>query len=210
MASSKIYFRYSSSQQTNTGSEDVTTDTHYDLISFLGYMQHMGVDFLPIKWQPALGDVGRGGSARISQAQINLGTSFAFKRAYFDGINTEDCFERAIKEALILRHVYLINHKNFIRLEAFCLEIFSEPERLLPVLVFDKFPLGNLQEFLLSGASITFQERLCFCADIAKALSALHSLRTHCTLHTQSSMLTSVARYHTWRHQTFECLGIRA
>lgn len=173
MTSSNTYGRYSSSLQSNTRSEDVAPDTHYDLISFLGYMQQKRVDFLPIKWQPALGDVGRGGSARISQAQTNLGASFAFKRTYFDGIDTEDSFERSVKEALILRHVHLINHENFIRLEAFCLETFSEPERLLPVLVFD---MGDLQKFLLSEESITFQERLCFCADITKALAALHSL----------------------------------
>ena len=165
---------------------------------------------MPIKWHSALGDVGKGGSARISQAPIRRGSGFAFKRTRFDGINTEDCFERAVKEALVLRHVYLINHENFIRLEAFCLEIFSEPEQLLPVLVFDNFPLGNLQEFLLSEARITFDERLRFCADIAKALATLHGLRTYRTLHKQSSMLTGAVRYYTWGHQTFERLGIRA
>lgn len=179
MTSSVPYSGYSGHfpiPETYTRSE-AANDNHHDLISFLGYMQGLGVDFLPIKWQTGLKDAGRGGSARVSQAQINLGTSFAFKRMYFDGTNTEECYKRAANEASILRHTYLIHHFNMIRLEGFCLEILSQPERLSPVLIFNNFPLGNLQEFLLSNVSVTVNERIGFCADIARALVALHELR---------------------------------
>ncbi|KAL9038077.1 MAG: hypothetical protein Q9180_003353, partial [Flavoplaca navasiana] len=155
---------------------EVAWEDHRDLISFLGYMQYLGVDFLPIKWHPGLKDVGTGGSARVSQAPFNLETSFAFKRLYFDGTNTEECYERATKEASILRHVHLIHHFNMVRLEAFCLEILARPVRLSPVLIFNKFPLGNLQEYLLVNASVTVEERIRFCADTARALAALHAL----------------------------------
>ncbi|KAL9009891.1 MAG: hypothetical protein Q9173_005120 [Seirophora scorigena] len=64
-----------------------------------------------------------------------------------------------------------------ISVESFCLEILSPPELLSPVLIFNKFPLGNLQNFLLSKASVTFDDRLRLCADIAKALATLHSLQ---------------------------------
>ena len=169
--------RHSNIQQTSTESEELVSGSHSDLISFLGYMQKSGIDFLPIKWQPAVPDLGRGGSARISQAAITLGISLAFKRVFFDGTNLEECFRQVSKEALILRHVYLINHKNFIKVEAFSLEIIAEPDTLLPVLIFDKVPLGNLQDYLVSNNTATFEERLGFCADILEALAALHNLR---------------------------------
>ncbi len=180
MATSVLVPQYSISQKPATCSRELAQESasvgHHDLISFLGLMQKSGVDFLPIKWQPALEDLGKGGSAGVSQALINTGTSFAFKRLFFDGLNTEKCFERLGREALILRHVWLINHENLIRLEAYCCEILKEPERIAPVLIFEKFTLGNLQDFLLSekARSITFGERLGFCADIANALAALH------------------------------------
>ena len=44
----------------------MTVDTHDGLISFLGYMQHIGVDLLRIRWQSALRDVDKGGSAPYS------------------------------------------------------------------------------------------------------------------------------------------------
>ena len=62
--------------------------------------------------------------------------------------------------------------------------------------MFDKFPLGNLQEFLLSEASITFDDRLRFFADIPKALAALDSLCAYYISHKKSSILTSAVRCH--------------
>ena len=110
-------------------------------------MQKSGVDYLPIKWQPALEELGKGGSAGVSQALINIGTSFAFKRLFFHGLNEEKCYERLGKEALILRHVHIINHQSFIRLEAYCCEILKEPERISPVLTFEKFPWATYKNF---------------------------------------------------------------
>ena len=180
MATSVLVPQYSIPQKPDICSRELAQTSasvgHHDLISFLGLMQNSGVDFLPIKRQPALKDLGRGGCACISQALINTGTTFAFKRLFFDGLNMEKYFERLGKEALILRHVHLMNHENLIQLEAYCCEVPKEPERISPVLIFEKFQLGNLQDFLLSdnAKSITFSERLSFCADIANALAALH------------------------------------
>ena len=152
---------------------------HYDLISFLGLMQWLGVDLIPIKWRPALGDLGMGGSAVISQASISAETSFAFKRLSFDEQNTEKCFERLMKEAMILMQIPIANNDSFPRLEAYCFDVLKEPERIAPVLIFEKFPLGNLQDFLSSeqGRSLPFNERLGFCADIADAIAGLHEMR---------------------------------
>ncbi|KAL9615144.1 MAG: hypothetical protein Q9167_000462 [Letrouitia subvulpina] len=139
-------------------------------------MQMSGVDFLPIKWQPALRNLGLGGSAAVSQALINIETSFAFKRLFFDGVGPEKCYERLATETKILRHISLLRHENVVRLEGYCCEILREPERISPVLIFEKFPLGNLQDFLLSARAenIAFCDKLGFCADIADALAALH------------------------------------
>lgn len=149
---------------------------HSDLISLLGRFQHCGIDYLPIKWQPALKDLGRGGSARVSQSIFNNETSFAYKRFLPDGLDSENCFEKLGKEVRILVHPSFFRHENFIRIAAFCYEIHQETERILPVLIYEKSPFGNLQDFLLSenARGITFSDRLGFCADIASVLVALH------------------------------------
>ena len=81
-------------------------------------MQRYGVDILPIKWEPARRDLGAGGSANVSQALINLQTSFAFKRLFHAGRATEESINRLVMEILILRHPELQDHANVVRLEA--------------------------------------------------------------------------------------------
>ena len=177
MTTSALEPYYPTSQVSST-EVNSTSAKHHDLISFMGLMQRYGVDLLPIKWQPALADLGRGGSASVSQALINIQTSFAFKRVTFTNGETEECFDRLVKEVSILRHPELRNHDSLIRLEAYCCEILEEPEQISPVLIFEKAPLGDLQSFMLSerARSISSSVKLDFCSDIARALSALHSL----------------------------------
>lgn len=157
---------------------DSTIAKHDDLVSFMGLMQKCGVDLLPIKWQPALADLGRGGSANVSQALINTQTNYAFKRVFFTDGGTEKSFERLVKEVSILSHPELRNHDSMIQLEAYCCEILEKPERISPVLIFATAPLGDLQSFMLSeeARSLSSNVKLGFCLDIARALSALHGL----------------------------------
>jgi Protein tyrosine and serine/threonine kinase len=158
---------------------DCISTKHHDLISFLALMQHCGVDFLPIKWQPALEDLGRGGSADVSQALINSEMSFAFKRVFFAGRSTDESFRRLTTEVLVLRNRLVQGHPNIIRLEAYCCEILTGYERLSPVLIFEKAHLGDLQCFVLSekATEIPFDVKVGLCSDIAEALHVLHSNR---------------------------------
>ena len=183
MATSLLLSQYWISQKHTAGFSGTAltylSGGHYDLISFLALMQFLGLDLITTRWKSALEDLGMGGSAIISQASINTETSFAFKRLSFDVLNTEKCFERLMKEAMVLMQIPVTHNENFIRLEAYCLDVQQEPERITPVLIFEKFPLGNLQDYLLSerGRNTIFRERLAFCADIAYALSTLHEIR---------------------------------
>ena len=177
MATSDLLTRYSDVQEPVICLREVAQSSsptgHYDLISLLGRLQFFGIDYLPIKWLPATKDLGQGGSARVSQALVNSNVSWAFKRPFSDDLIGEKDFERLGKEACVLT---LVKNENLIRIEAYCYEISKETERISPVLIFEKFPLGNLQDFLLSKktGNITLSERLGFCADIANALAALH------------------------------------
>ena len=52
----------------------------HNFVAFLGATQALGIDFLPITWQSAMEDVGRGATAEIRQSLLSLQTSLAFKR----------------------------------------------------------------------------------------------------------------------------------
>ena len=68
-----MFTRYSAS--TNR----TKTDLQNDLISFLSLVQKCNVDFLPIPWQPTLGDLGKGGSGTINQSTLSTDMLLAFK-----------------------------------------------------------------------------------------------------------------------------------
>jgi hypothetical protein len=66
--------------QSAAPAKGAVTDLPCDFISFLGIAQGLKIDSLPITWQPALDSLGRGATAEIRQALVNLQMSFAFKR----------------------------------------------------------------------------------------------------------------------------------
>ena len=159
----------------------LATLKHYDLITFLSLAQKRKVDFLPITWQSALGHLGRGGTANVSQSVINIETSFAFKR--MDLIVHErladplkETFEKLISELLVLRNPSLLGHLNIVGLEGICWEVNYGSEEALPVLVLKKAEFGDLGTFLDSERIVkeTFNVRIGLCVDIASATMALH------------------------------------
>src|ERR1700721_2658581 len=72
--------RYETLIQSAAPEKRVHSDTHYDLVAFLGLAQRLEIDFLPITWQPKLDVIGKGDTAEIWQTLINVQISFAFKR----------------------------------------------------------------------------------------------------------------------------------
>jgi serine/threonine protein kinase len=150
------------------------------VLSFLGIVQSLKIDFLPITWQPALDVIGQGGTAEIRQAMVNLQMSFAFKRlASTERVQSERgdarIFRAFIAEMSVLSHPSVRDHPNVIRFEGICWDVVSSGEKVWPVLVFEKARNGDLLTFMgqAEGRSLTIGERLNICADIAIAVSCI-------------------------------------
>lgn len=117
---------------------------HFDLVSFLSAVQNCAVDILPLTWREAEDPLGRGGTAVVNQALVNLETSFAFKRtvklrmpqvsaADMDGASVyekdrtmaeyksqESIYRALISELLILRHPSVRRCRNIMDIQAIC------------------------------------------------------------------------------------------
>lgn len=139
-----------------------------DLIGFLGLMNHFDVPLLPLTWQPALATLGRGSTAKVNQALVHAGMSYAFKR-----MRTEKNFERWVNEVMVLTR--LRGHPNISSVEACCLEILDNG-KLSPVLVFQMAELGDLEKYMRSDLAehMEFQDSLRLCLDVGAGLKAIH------------------------------------
>jgi hypothetical protein len=146
-----------------------------DLIAFLSIVQKYDIDFLDITWQPALDDLGKGGSGTISQSMYNSDLSFAFKRFHEDG-GLDEAFLPLMTEVLILSQPAIRSHPNIINLEGICWEIKPRTEKAAPVLVFEKAAC-DLQQFMNGheGSNMSIDGRLKICADIGSAIMTLHA-----------------------------------
>ena len=172
-------------------------DVKYDLITFLGVAQKLGIEFLPITWQPALDHIGRGATAEIREAVMSLRASFAFKHPIFRSSFSSEEFENRILPSLIAEMSILADpsirrHPNIIQLQGICWEVLSgggepvsrdkpiESEKggIVPVLVFEKANHGDLSSFMMhsAGKQLSFRDRLEICTAIAKAIGAMHSI----------------------------------
>ena len=157
---------------------------HYDFISFLATTQKAGVMFLPLNWRPELEKLGLGGQGDIRQLQVTADTTFAFKRLSTtsrNGQQTEDSERRLFRalqsEVLILCNPSVRNHPNIVNLEAVCWDLSSE-EAVMPVLVYEKSPFGDLRQFLDSdaGKKLNLQSKLDICFRIGKAIEVMHTI----------------------------------
>jgi Protein tyrosine and serine/threonine kinase len=156
------------------------THNHSHLLALLAFAQARNLDFLPIRWQEALGSIGEGGSATITQRLVTLRTSMAFKRLKSSLIPKADeqkAFKSLMSEIAILTTPSIRNLPYIVNIEAVCWDISESEERVWPVLVFDKATDGNLQNFLISpeGCATDILERLGWCGQVAEALCVLHA-----------------------------------
>jgi hypothetical protein len=162
---------------------NVVTDLHSDISYLLGIAQDRQIDFIPIKWQPALDKIGGGGTAEIRQSLINLQMSFAFKRPResLKRLKTKrEALAPSISEISVLGHPRIRSHPHIVRLEAICWDISDTNDAdVWPVLVFEKSQCGDLQRFLTSGEGLQLgvDQRLKLCYHAASALSTIHSCR---------------------------------
>jgi hypothetical protein len=162
-----MFTRYSA---TTTGTND---NAECDLIAFLSIVQKCNIDYLPLKWQPALSNLGTGGCGTISQSTFIANTPLAFKRFHDD---RDFDFLSLISEVLILSQSPIRNHPNIINLEGICWEIKPTTEEAVPVLVFEK-AAWDLQQFMNAhdGRNMSINDQLRICADIGSTIMTLHA-----------------------------------
>jgi hypothetical protein len=155
---------------------------HPDLITLLAAAQRNCVEFVPIIRQEALGLLGKGGTAEISQAMVNLERSFAFKdtsrhRAIDigDSGRPKGPYEILTLELSILTHPVIRNHPNIVDIEGICWEI-TKDDHVYPVLLFEKAEHRDLLQFSpsLQAGITSFDAKLSLCIDIARGIYTLH------------------------------------
>ena len=148
-------------------------DSEYDLITFLAVVQKLQVNILPLTWQSARVEIGRGASATVYESTFNI---YAFKCVadHQDKKWKANSFRALINEVIVLSH--LREHLNIIQLKGICWRITAYNE-VWPVLVFEKAPFGDLYDLLKRpiGKKLSFFDRLSLCADIVNAIMHMHS-----------------------------------
>lgn len=172
----------------------------YGFVDTIALAQRLGLSFLPIPWQAALGQLGSGGQADIYQATINIQTSFAFK-SYETTLGIHRCnFQGLINEMVMLTHPLIKSHPHIVKLEGVCWDI-QDDQNVSPVLVFEKAHMGDLDHFITSGLwpDIPFAERLSICADIGIAVRDMHSNGILNSTHSNKTRCLSNKRYRSWR-----------
>jgi hypothetical protein len=153
--------------------------SHEDLLALLSLVQILEIDILPLMWYPAL-HVGRGGFAALNEAPVNKEVNLAFKRL----ISMESTSEKArgsflssMKEIAILRHYNVSKHPNIVDFYGISWEINLIGGQILPVLVLEKAPYGDLFRFRNSpeGKNLSVKTKLSLCTQIAEGLAMLHA-----------------------------------
>lgn len=172
-----------------------------NIITFLATVQNLRVPILPVTWQTIAGIKG-GGTSQISQAAMNLETSFAFKRVKDeamlsrDRIDDDKCFRWVINELMVLWHPAIRGHVNILELQGLTWDIRLRHDeedngkvstqthgkyKAWPVFVFEKSQHGDLEEFARSpiGRGLSTADRLKICFEIANAIAHMHSYGTY-------------------------------
>lgn len=152
----------------------------FDFLPFLATAQALQIEFLPIAWDNGADYIGLGGTSVLEQALVTADTSFAFKtfreRSLCEKRPKEYTYQILIHEITILSQSLMRQHTNVAQLQGICFEISPDDDEPWPVLVFEKSHLGDLWSFSKrKGQDLTVDERLGICADVTRAVIAMHA-----------------------------------
>ena len=150
----------------------------HSFLSFLATAQALGIEFLPITWQSARQEIGKGGTSRVHEAPANIRMSLAFKRVKDDekSKNIEaEIFQMLNNEIIVLGHPSIQEHPNIVKLQGVCWDI--SDDKVWPVLVFEKSQFDDLYSFAARtvGKELDIHHRLKLCIEIGEAIIYMQS-----------------------------------
>ena len=186
----------------------------YNFLSFLATAQALDVKILPISWNSAREEIGRGGTSMINQALANLQMSFAFKRVTDDERlerSEGEIYRSLINEMAVLSHRGIREHSNIVPLLGICWD--TSDDTIWPVLVFERSQFGDLFSFARTqvGRELDSNARLKLCIEIGKAVTDMHSqsgFLDESRIATQADR-KALTRHYPWRSETPECPHIQ-
>ncbi|KAI1090753.1 hypothetical protein F5B19DRAFT_300026 [Rostrohypoxylon terebratum] len=120
-------------------SDDILSNFHPDLISFITLCQYHKVDFWPISWDLTLDKLGRGATGDVRQFLVDLKSQFAFKIfstsripqghrlpenvSTFFFADDEKLFKNLISEIIILSQPQVQQHAHIVNVEGVCFDV---------------------------------------------------------------------------------------
>jgi hypothetical protein len=143
----------------------------------LALAQSREVDFLPLIHQPALGNVGVGGTAIVNQRFIGNELELAFKEV--------DSTSEFLRELSFVSARALRVHPFITKLQGIGWNVDSERDGnewiIKPVLVFEKATHLTLWSFMQTpqGRGLDDKQRLSLCIQLAIAIADLEDLRKY-------------------------------
>ncbi|KAI3323625.1 kinase-like domain-containing protein [Xylariaceae sp. AK1471] len=164
--------------------------TPCNFITFLAMVQKLRVPLIRIMWEERRQPLGRGGTSQVSEGIPMPHARYAFKRVAVNDKREkpmEEILRCLINEITIIWHLAARNHPNIIRLLGVCWEIspndqisagaslahLANPDKIWPVLVFEKSDFADLYQFARSpiGRGLSIRERLSICLQIGNAIA---------------------------------------
>ncbi|OAL51489.1 hypothetical protein IQ07DRAFT_563599 [Pyrenochaeta sp. DS3sAY3a] len=182
LLSSDVLFQSSSAIQSVAGAGPIA---HCNFIYFCGLVQGLGLDFLPITWQPYVGLGGSGATSKIRQSLLGTDLSLAFKSISVS--DTSRAYTPSEKQILFALFISEIKHManravlmspHIQHVDGICWSLSSNTGAVDPVLVYERASHGDLYHYMSSGEgekAKNIYARIETCRDIAIGLHTLHS-----------------------------------
>ncbi|OCK98961.1 uncharacterized protein K441DRAFT_693173 [Cenococcum geophilum 1.58] len=175
---------------------------HLNFLYFCATAQKLLIDFLPISWQPRLGLIGCGGTAKIHQSLLSLEFRLAFKAIDMiensharSAIDEERIYAALMSE---LRPFFKKSVWNCLFIHhpvGICWNVDKQNLTVDPVLVYENMHHGDMQQFFTSGQGreFTLSDRISMCRNVAEALKTLHACHIiHGDIKPQNILITDL------------------
>lgn len=198
-----------------TGVGNLHGQGHDNFTRFLQHAQGLGVNILPLVWEPAFEVLGRdGATGRVNESQLNAQFAFAFKRFKPDVTDSslslsqfrDIQYSAMINEMTILSCPPIKNHDSIIVFVGVGFELFSAREEVWPMLIFSKFNQGDLGAWMLRTQNLEGDILLGICGRAAKGIGALHDCSRSRTWLARKFYLTETDQHRCrpWGHKARE------